>query len=371
MASGRGKYLETCFFSQSTEASKYITLEKIGQGNFSEVFKAREKGINQKIVAMKRMLTYNEKDGPPISVLREVRLLQHLKHENIVSLIGTCCSSSSFYLVFEFCEYDLEGLLKNTKVNLRLGELKNVLQQLLKGLYHVHSKKISHRDVNPANVLITKNGILKLADFGSARAFCLPEPTEPQNRYTNPVVTLWYRSPELLLGDRNYGPSVDMWGAGCIMAEMCTRSPILRGNTEQEQIKLISQLCGSFTPDVWPGIVKLKLYNEMELPMGHNRKVKDRLKGFVRNAYGCELLDKLLQLDPNARIDADSALKHDFFWTHPMPSDLSDMISRHRSSMFYYSAPRTNQMKRPYQEQIGNNQIQNKRQYKGYEDRIY
>jgi len=86
-----------------------------------------------------------------------------------------------------------------------------------------------------ANVLITKHGILKLADFGLARAFSIPK-NESKNRYTNRVVTLWYRPPELLLGDRNYGPPVDMWGAGCIMAEMWTRSPIMQGNTEQQQL---------------------------------------------------------------------------------------------------------------------------------------
>ena len=87
-------------------------------------------------------------------------------------------------------------------------------------------------------------------------------------RYTNRVVTLWYRPPELLLGERNYGPAVDLWGAGCIMAEMWTRSPIMQGNTEQHQLTLIAQLCGAITPEVWPGVEKLDLFNKMELPKG-------------------------------------------------------------------------------------------------------
>lgn len=151
-----------------------------------------------------------------------------------------------------------------------------------------------------ANVLITKNGVLKLADFGLARAFSLSKTGQP-NKYTNRVVTLWYRPPELLLGDRNYGPPVDMWGAGCIMAEMWTRSPIMQGNTEQQQLVFISQLCGSLTPDVWPGVEGLELYNKMELPMGHKRKVKERLKPYVKDAHGVDLLDCLLQLDPSKR----------------------------------------------------------------------
>lgn len=101
------------------------------------------------------------------------------------------------------------------------------MQQLLNGLYYIHSNKIIHRDMKAANVLITKQGILKLADFGLARAISINKNGQP-NRYTNRVVTLWYRPPELLLGERNYGPAVDTWGAGCIMAEMWTRSPIMQ-----------------------------------------------------------------------------------------------------------------------------------------------
>lgn len=115
--------------------------------------------------------------------------------------------------------------------------------------------------------------MLKLADFGLARP--LMAPRAGQNpRYTNRVVTLWYRPPELLLGDRNYGPPIDMWGAGCIMAEMWTRSPIMQGNTEQHQLHLITQLCGAISPEVWPGVERLDLYNKMELTPTNKRKVK-------------------------------------------------------------------------------------------------
>lgn len=374
------KYIENYDFICCAESSKYEKVAKIGQGTFGEVFKAREKGGPRKFVAMKKVLMENEKEGFPITALREIRILQLLKHENVVNLLEICRTKanknnsyrSTFYLVFDFCEHDLAGLLSNMNVKFSLGEIKKVLQQLLNGLYYIHSNKILHRDMKAANVLITKNGILKLADFGLARAFSVSKTGVP-NRYTNRVVTLWYRPPELLLGDRNYGPPVDMWGAGCIMAEMWTRSPIMQGNTEQQQIIFISQLCGSFTPEVWPGIEKLELYNKMELPMGHKRKVKDRLKAYVQNQYGCHLLDKLLQLDPNARIDADSALNHDFFWTDPMPSDLSKMLSHHLSSMFEYLAPprRSTQMMRHYQQQMGVNQIQNRSQDNSYQDRVY
>ncbi len=245
---------------------------------------------------------------------------------------------STFFLVFEFCEHDLAGLLSNAHVKFSLGEIKKVMQQLLNGLYFIHSNKILHRDMKAANILITKNGILKLADFGLARAFSLSKGPQP-NRYTNRVVTLWYRPPELLLGERNYGPTIDLWGAGCIMAEMWTRSPIMQGSTEQHQLNLISQLCGSISPEVWPGVETLELYNKIELPKGQKRKVKERLKAYVRDQYALDLLDKLLSLDPKQRYDSDTALNHDFFWMDPMPCDMSKMLSQHTTSMFEYLAP--------------------------------
>ena len=212
------------------------------------------------------------------------------------------------------------------------------MQQLLNGLYFIHYNKILHRDMKAANILITKTGMLKLADFGLARAFSMSRTAAP-NRYTNRVVTLWYRPPELLLGERNYGPPIDMWGAGCIMAEMWTRTPILQGSSEQHQLTLISQLCGSISTEVWPSVDTLELFTKMELPKGQKRKVRERLKPYVRDQYALDLLDRLLSLDPRQRHDADTALNHDFFWTEPMPADLAKMLSQHTSSMFEFLAP--------------------------------
>lgn len=124
------------------------------------------------------------------------------------------------------------------------------------------------------------------------------------------------------------------------MAEMWTRSPIMQGNTEQHQLTLIAQLCGAITPEVWPGVEKLDLFNKMELPKGSKRRVKERLKPYVKDPYACDLIDRLLWLDPSKRVETDAALDHDFFWTDPMPCSLEKMLSNHNASMFEYLAPR-------------------------------
>lgn len=167
----------------------------------------------------------------PITALREIKMLQRVKHPHVTDLIEICTEKTVknkfvFHLVFTFCAHDLAGLLSHHGVKLRLVDIKTMMRHLLMGLHKIHSSNILHRDMKAANVLITHDGVLKLADFGLARVMYRKGGQEPC--YTNRVVTLWYRPPELLLGTRNYGPAIDIWGAGCIMAELWTRSPILQ-----------------------------------------------------------------------------------------------------------------------------------------------
>lgn len=246
-------------------------------------------------------------------------------------------NKASIYLVFEFCEHDLAGLLSNTQVKFSPPEMKKMIQMLLNALYFIHSNKILHRDMKAANVLITKTGILKLADFGLARAIHINK--EQKQRYTNRVVTLWYRPPELLLGERNYGPPIDLWGAGCIMAELWTRTPIMQGKCEQHQLTLISHLCGSITADVWPSVDKLDLFDKMVLPSGQKRRVKERLRMYVKDPLALDLIDKLVSLDPSQRMDADTALNHDYFWSDPLPLELTRTLALLSTSNFEFLTP--------------------------------
>lgn len=335
-------------FPYCDEVGKYEKLTKVGQGTFGEVFKARHRK-NRTVVALKKILMENEKEGFPITALREIKILKLLQHENIVDLIEICRTKptnfnrqrASIYLVFEFCEHDLAGLLCNQAVRFSLAEIKKVVQMLCNALYFIHFNKILHRDMKAANVLITKNGVLKLADFGLARGIYLARDPN-KNRYTNRVVTLWYRPPELLLGEKNYGPPIDMWGAGCIMAEMWTRHPIMQGNSEQHQLTLITSLCGAINNEIWPGVDQLELYGKMEINQQSKRKVKERLHAYVKDPQALDLIDKLLTLDPSKRFDADTALNHDFFWSDPMPCELTNTLSKLQTSMFELTTPRTN-----------------------------
>ncbi|XP_057322041.1 cyclin-dependent kinase 9-like [Microplitis mediator] len=350
-------------------SSNYEKIIKIGQGTYGEVFKARNRQSN-KFVAMKKILMHNLGDnGFPISSLRETKILRLLKHKNIINLIEICRSAATdsnypsiFYLVFDFCEHDLNGLLSNKAVKFSLAEIKMIIKQLLSGLYYIHVNKILHRDIKPSNILITKDGILKIADFGLARPF---SDKNPGNLGKEQVVTLWYRAPELLLGDENYGPPIDLWAAGCIMIEMWKRTPIMRGHSEQHQLFLISNLCGSITPFIWQDVEKLELFSKMQLPQRKKRKVKEELKPHIENAYALDLIDNILVIDPKKRFDADTALNHDFFWTDPMPCDLSNKLSQHNHSMFEYFTSSQRLQKKPSEPAIPSFNDN------GYQDRIF
>uniref|UniRef100_A0A1I7WS44 Protein kinase domain-containing protein n=1 Tax=Heterorhabditis bacteriophora TaxID=37862 RepID=A0A1I7WS44_HETBA len=164
---------------------------------------------------------------------------------------------------------------------------------------------------------------------------------QPRQLYTNRVVTLWYRPPELLLGDRQYTTSIDMWGAGCIMAELWTRTPIMQGDTEQKQLTMICNLCGSITKDVWEKVTELPLYDRMELPQGLPRILTQRMRGFVKDELALSLIDELLALDPMKRLDGLKALDHSFFFTQPYPKDdVKDLMDTVKTSQFEYTAGR-------------------------------
>ena len=224
----------------------YEKIEQVGEGTYGEVFMARSRD-DSSLVALKKVKLEGEKEGFPITAIREIKILKSLNHKNVIDMreIVTSKNKSSIYMVFEYMDHDLTGLAERPGMKFSIPQIKCYMHQLLTGLNYCHLNNILHRDIKGANLLINNNGILKLADFGLARSCAL----ENAKTLTNRVITLWYRPPELLLGARAYGPAVDTWSVGCIFAELLLGKPILQGKTEMEQLDLIFKLCGTPTKD--------------------------------------------------------------------------------------------------------------------------
>uniref|UniRef100_A0A0D9UXZ8 [RNA-polymerase]-subunit kinase n=1 Tax=Leersia perrieri TaxID=77586 RepID=A0A0D9UXZ8_9ORYZ len=272
-------------------AESFEKLDKIGQGTYSNVYRARDLE-KEKIVALKKVRFDNLEPESVKFMAREILILRRLDHPNIIKLEGLVTSrmSCSLYLVFEYMEHDLAGLASFPGVKFTESQVKCYMQQLLCGLEHCHSRHILHRDIKGSNLLIDNRGILKIADFGLASFF------DPEQRHplTSRVVTLWYRPPELLLGATNYGVAVDLWSTGCILAELYAGKPIMPGRTEVEQLHKIFKLCGSPSEDYWR---KSKLPHATIFKPQHPyaRRVSETFKDFPLPAVA--LVDLIQQIE--------------------------------------------------------------------------
>merc|ERR1719401_2949674 len=217
--------------------SQYDMQEKIvlGEGTYGKVFKARSNRTGD-WVAMKQMKLNAQEEGVPSTAIREIALLKELSHVNVVKLLDVFCSAAKLVLVFEFLDQDLKKYMKALKVPLPPATIKNLAFQLCRGVEFCHANRILHRDIKPQNLLVDNRLRLKIADFGLARAYSVPVP-----KYTHEVVTVWYRPPEILLGSALYSVPVDLWGVGCIIAEMATGNPLFCGDSEIDTIFKIFQ----------------------------------------------------------------------------------------------------------------------------------
>jgi len=287
--------------------SQYDMMEVLGEGTYGKVRKARCRQSGE-LRALKQMKVGNREDGVPSTALREIAILKQLQHENVVRLIDVFCKPGELVLVFEVADSDLKKHMKARSGNLQPSQVKDFARQLLQGIEFCHANRIIHRDLKPQNLLIDQNLRLKIADFGLARAFSLPVP-----QYTHEVVTVWYRPLEILLGSKLYSIPVDMWGVGCIFAEMANGSPLFAGDSEIDTAFKIFQKLGTPTEAMWPGL--------SELPDFKTTFPKWQPKGWanIRNTLaqlgttGIDLLDQLMYYDPRARISARKALQHSYF----------------------------------------------------------
>ncbi|CAI7636679.1 unnamed protein product [Penicillium manginii] len=305
-------------------------LGKLGEGTFGEVYKARAKKDNS-LVALKKILMHHEKEGFPITAIREIKLLKALSHRNILQLNEMAVERSkgegrkkpSMYMVMPYMEHDLSGLLENPAVQFTEPQIKCYLMQLLEGLRYLHANNILHRDMKAANLLISNGGILQIADFGLARPYDEPPPQpgkgggEAKREYTALVVTRWYRPPELLLSLRRYTTAIDLWGVGCVFGEMFKGKPILSGSSDLNQAQLIFSMVGTPNDENMPGWRDLPGCEGVKNFGNKRGNLAESFKEL--NPVAISLLGELLKLDWRKRINAIDALKHPYFTTPPLP----------------------------------------------------
>ncbi|XP_060713777.1 cyclin-dependent kinase 18 isoform X1 [Tachysurus vachellii] len=318
----------------------YVKLGKLGEGTYATVFKGRSK-LTENLVALKEIRLEHE-EGAPCTAIREVSLLKNLKHANIVTLHDIIHTDRCLTLVFEYLDSDLKQYLDNCGNLMSMHNVKIFMFQLLRGLSYCHKRKILHRDLKPQNLLINEKGELKLADFGLARAKSVPTKT-----YSNEVVTLWYRPPDVLLGSTEYSTPIDMWGVGCILYELATGRPMFPGSTVKEELHLVFRLMGTPAEETWPGITTNEEFKSYLFPLYRAQALINHVPRL--DTEGIDLLSALLLYDTRRRISAEASLRHAYFLSlgeniHSLP-DTSSVFSLkevqlqkdpgHRSSVFH------------------------------------
>ncbi|GAU24169.1 hypothetical protein TSUD_84040 [Trifolium subterraneum] len=285
---------------------QYEKVEKIGEGTYGVVYKARDRLTNETI-ALKKIRLEQEDEGVPSTAIREISLLKEMQHRNIVRLRDVVHSEKRLYLVFEYLDLDLKKHMDSSpEFSKDARQIKMFLYQILCGIAYCHSHRVLHRDLKPQNLLIDRSSnSLKLADFGLARAFGIPVRT-----FTHEVVTLWYRAPEILLGSRQYSTPVDVWSVGCIFAEMINQRPLFPGDSEIDELFKIFRIMGTPNEDTWPGVTSLP-----DFKSAFPKWPSQDLATLVPNLEpaGLDILSSMLRLDPSRRITARAALEHEYF----------------------------------------------------------
>lgn len=286
-------------------ASTIIQLEKLGEGTYATVYKGKSR-LTGDVVALKEIHLDSE-EGTPSTAIREISLMKELKHPNIVRLHDVIHTEQKLMLVFEYMDQDLKRYMDNNGDHgaLQPPLIKSFMYQLLQGVAFCHDNRVLHRDLKPQNLLINKRGELKLGDFGLARAFGIPV-----NTFSNEVVTLWYRAPDVLLGSRAYSTSIDIWSAGCIMAEMYTGRPLFPGTTNEDQLIKIFRIMGTPTEHTWPGVSQYSEYRK-NFPFYSPQDMSHILP--MIDSIGMDLLKRMLVYEPNHRVGAKDALSHPWF----------------------------------------------------------
>lgn len=329
-------------------AQRYSILGYIAAGTYGKVYKAASATDpnSQKFYAIKKFKT-DSKDsevthytGLSQSATREMSLCREVSHLNISQLVEIVLERKCVFMVFEFAEYDLLQIIhyhSNPNISsIPPPMLKSAMYQIIEGVSFLHENWILHRDLKPANIMVTREGVIKIGDLGLARKFN----DQLQSLYAGDkvVVTIWYRSPELILGARHYTPAVDMWSIGCILGEMISLRPLFKGEEakmdskkhmpfQENQLLKILEILGTPSLDKWPTLSSYPEYAHMAKFTLFPSNIKAWYDSNGGNDGGCfDVLNKLLEYDPITRMNAQDALNHGWFKKSPKPDPTNIFI---------------------------------------------
>lgn len=285
---------------------RYTKLDVIGRGTYGVVYSARDK-VTNKMVALKKIYLEAEDEGIPCTALREVSILKALSdHPNIVLIHEVVHENQKLYLILEHMESDLKKLMdQHDDGCLPETVVKEFMRQLLTAVSTCHAHNVIHRDLKPQNLLVCGK-TLKVADFGLARHYSTAK------TFTHEVATLFYRSPEILLGARHYTIAMDMWSVGCIFAELLRGKPLFEGDSEIDQLFRIFRLLGTPDEGSWPGVSAFVDY-KMTFPKWERKPLNENIQQLKNHPEAMDLLTRLLHYVPAERISARQALLHPYF----------------------------------------------------------
>ncbi|MCL7051682.1 hypothetical protein MKW94_030070 [Papaver nudicaule] len=299
---------------------EFERLNRIDEGTYGVVFRARDKKTGE-VVALKKVKMEKEKEGFPMTALREINILLSTDHPSIVEVKEVVMDDlDSIFMVMEYMEHDLKSIMETKRQPFSQSEVKCLMLQLLEGVEYLHDNWVLHRDLKTSNILMNNQGELKICDFGMSRLY-----GSPLKRYTQLVVTLWYRAPELLLGAKQYSTAIDMWSLGCIMAELLSKEPLFNGKTEVDQLDKIFETLGTPSETSWPGFSKLPDAPKVKFSKHHQFSLRKKFpptaftESPVLSDAGFDLLNRLLAYDPAERITAKEAVNHEWFREVPLP----------------------------------------------------